>query len=140
MRFFLINYGSNPLTLQHLFLQALLVHLNLLLPTNISVVFFDVIVKGLYNLQLVQILLKLTLGLSRQEKEMLKQQYVLNEEQRAGCPELKEDGNLAAAMGRIIANMENVKLYVGFGASLPLRNITNYELSFELFRSTWLRT
>ena len=85
--------------------------MSLLLPQNVSVDFFDVIVQATYNLQLVQTLLKLTVGLSRREKEALKAQYVQDQTERADTKDIKEDGNLGAAMGRVIANMENIRFF-----------------------------
>ena len=93
-----------------------MIQLNLLLPANISIEFFDVTIQATYNLMLIQVLLRLSIGLSKGERERLKAQYIQNQtvlgDPQARSAGVREDGSLGAAMGRIIANMEIVKLYV----------------------------
>ena len=54
---------------------ALVIHFILLLPVNIDKAYFDTIVKACYNLCVVQILVRLTCGLSKKERSALESDH-----------------------------------------------------------------
>lgn len=91
---------------------AFVCNIFLLLPSGISLEFFDTVVQAAYNFHLVQVLLRLSMGLSKNEKESLKAQYAADAAEKADSSEIMDDINIGAVMGRIITNMEPVKLYV----------------------------
>lgn len=73
----------------------------LVLPINIERAYFDTITKACYNLHLVQIFVRLTLGLSRQERENLKREY-------STAPAVN---SLVSNMGHVVSIMEKSGLY-----------------------------
>ena len=96
VNFWVTRKGANqvPLLLQDPITRML--HFILSLPVNIEKAYFDTIIQACYNLHMVQIFLRLTSGVSVNERHKLKESYFENP---AG-------NSLACNLGHIVSVME----------------------------------
>ena len=82
---------------------ALVIHFILLLPVNIDKAYFDTIVKACYNLCVVQILVRLTCGLSKKERSALESDHRREPTAR----------KLSSYLGYVVLVMGSAGLYRG---------------------------
>eukprot|EP00095_Tigriopus_kingsejongensis_P006031 maker-scaffold889_size84747-snap-gene-0.19 protein:Tk06031 transcript:maker-scaffold889_size84747-snap-gene-0.19-mRNA-1 annotation:"e3 ubiquitin-protein ligase ubr3" len=99
---------------------TLMIHFILLLPSNLDKAYFNTIIKACFNLNVVQILVRLTCGLSVKERENLKLAYNEN----------PHGDTLNSNLGHVITLMDSQGLYVSEPEAMAVgEDILGLELS-----------